>query len=157
VIKGVHHVAISTPDLDRLAAFYCEQLGFERIFEAGWADNPAADAVTGLPGSAARTAMLQAANLYLELFEFTAPEPRPADAWRPVCDHGITHLCLLVDDVDGACDRVGMEFLSAPQDLGGGVRTVYGRDPDGNIVELKELGGGDRHPVSLARLAATPA
>jgi catechol 2,3-dioxygenase-like lactoylglutathione lyase family enzyme len=158
VIKGVHHVAISTPDLDRLAAFYCEQLGFERIFEAAWEPgNPAADAVTGLSGSAARTAMLRAANLYLELFEFAAPEPRLADARRPVCDHGITHLCLLVDDVEAACERVGMAFHSAPQDLGGGVRTVYGRDPDGNVVELKELESGDRHPVSLARVAATPA
>jgi catechol 2,3-dioxygenase-like lactoylglutathione lyase family enzyme len=158
VIKGIHHVAISTPDLDRLAAFYCEQLGFERIFDTAWEPgNLAADAVTGLPGSAARTAMLRAANLYLELFEFSAPEPQRSDLQRPVCDHGITHLCLLVDDVEAACARVDLAFHSAPQDLGGGVRTVYGRDPDGNVIELKELEGGDRHPVSLARLAATPA
>jgi catechol 2,3-dioxygenase-like lactoylglutathione lyase family enzyme len=158
MIKGVHHVAISTPDLDRLADFYCAQLGFERIFETAWEPgNAAADAITGLPGSAARTAMLRAANLYLELFEFRAPAPRRAHSMRPVCDHGITHLCLLVDDVDAAIERVDLAFQSAPQDLGGGVRTVYGRDPDGNVLELKELAGGDSHPVSLARLAAMPA
>jgi catechol 2,3-dioxygenase-like lactoylglutathione lyase family enzyme len=153
MIIGVHHLAISTPDLDRLAAFYCDELGFERIFDAAWEPgNAAADAVTGLEGSAARTAMLIGGNLSLELFEFRAPAPRAAPARRPVCDHGITHLCLVVDDVDAACERIGLDFQSAPQDLGGGVRTVYGRDPDGNIVELKELAGGDAHPVSLRRL-----
>jgi catechol 2,3-dioxygenase-like lactoylglutathione lyase family enzyme len=158
MIKGVHHVAISTPDIDRLAAFYCDQLGFERTFDTAWEPGTvAADRITGLRDTSARTAMLRATNLYLELFEFRAPIPRAADPRRPVCDHGITHLCLIVDDVDAACEHVGLEFHSPPQDLGGGVRTVYGRDPDGNIVELKELDGGDRHPVSLARLAATPA
>jgi len=153
MIIGVHHVAISTPDLDRLATFYCDELGFERIFDAAWEPgNAAADAVTGLKGSAARTAMLRGGNLYLELFEFRSPAPEAAPQPRPVCDHGITHLCLLVDDVDAACDRIGLDYQSAPQDLGGGVRTVYGRDPDGNVVELKELQGGDDHPVSLRRL-----
>lgn len=153
MIIGVHHVAISTPDLDRLAAFYCDELGFERIFDAAWEPgNVAADAVTGLEGSAARTAMLRGGNLYLELFEFRAPAPQAAPERRPVCDHGITHLCLLVDDVDAACKHIVLDFQSAPQDLGGGVRTVYGRDPDGNVVELKELAGGDGHPVSLRRL-----
>ena len=42
-----------------------------------------------------------------------------------------------------------MRFQSAPQDLGAGVRTVYARDPDGNVVELKELVGGARHPFAL--------
>jgi len=158
MILGVHHVAISTPDLDRLAAFYCDQLGFERIFDTAWEPgNRAADAIVGLRDSSARTAMLRGGNLYLELFEFRAPIPKPADTRRPVCDHGITHICLLVDDVDAATERIELDFHSVPQDLGGGVRTVYGRDPDGNVVELKELAGGDAHPVSLKRLAATPA
>lgn len=152
-ILGVHHLAISTPDLDRLAAFYCEQLGFERIFDAEWEPgNRAADRIMALHHTSARTAMLRGGNLYLELFEFRAPTPRAAPERRPVCDHGITHLCLLVDDVDAACERIGLDFHSEPQDLGGGVRTVYGRDPDGNVVELKQLAGGDGHPVSLRRL-----
>ena len=31
-----------------------------------------------------------------------------------------------------------MRFHCAPQDLGAGVRTTYGRDPDGNVVELQQ-------------------
>ena len=33
----------------------------------------------------------------------------------------------------------GMTFHSPPVDIGPGLRTVYGRDPDGNVVELQEL------------------
>ena len=28
MIRGIHHVAISTPDIDRLAAFYTDVVGF---------------------------------------------------------------------------------------------------------------------------------
>lgn len=34
---------------------------------------------------------------------------------------------------------LGVDFHCQPQDLGGGVRTTYARDPDGNVVELQEL------------------
>jgi catechol 2,3-dioxygenase-like lactoylglutathione lyase family enzyme len=70
-----------------------------------------------------------------------------------VCDHGITHLCLDVEDLDAEYERLlaaGMTFNSPPQDLGAGVRTVYGRDPDGNVVELHELSPAE-HAFALPR------
>ena len=142
MISGVHHVAISTGDCERLLGFYRDLLGFEVVFEQTWPPGTSvADAITGLEGSSARQLMLRAANFYLELFEYRSPQPRPADPRRPVCDHGITHLCLDVSDLDAEYERLvaaGMVFHCAPQDLGGGVRATYGRDPDGNVVELQE-------------------
>ena len=44
--------------------------------------------------------MLRAGNAHIELFQYVSPEPAPLDAKRPVCDHGITHICLDVVDVD---------------------------------------------------------
>ncbi|MEA2273189.1 MAG: hypothetical protein QOI98_1897 [Solirubrobacteraceae bacterium] len=41
-----------------------------------------------------------------------------------------------------------MSFHAPPQDLGGGVRTTYGRDPDGNVVELQQLRPATEHPYS---------
>jgi catechol 2,3-dioxygenase-like lactoylglutathione lyase family enzyme len=153
----LHHVAISTPDADRLMAFYRDLLGFELVYGGAWPQgNAAIDALTALEGSSARQVMLRAGNAYLELFQFSSPAAAPGAADRPVCDHGITHLCLLVDDVDDEQERLraaGVPFHSAPQDLGQGVRTTYARDPDGNIVELKQL-SSPRHPVALPALAA---
>jgi len=154
----LHHVAISTPDADRLVAFYRDLLGFGVVYSGAWSrGSAAADALTALEGSSARQVMLRAGNAYLELFEFSSPAAAPAAADRPVCDHGLTHLCLLVDDVDAEQERLsaaGVPFHSAPEDLGLGVRTTYARDPDGNVVELKQL-SSPSHPVALPALAAS--
>src|SRR5439155_10793417 len=92
MIPRLHHVAISTPDADRLVAFYRDLLGFEVIYSGAWPQGTtAADSLTALEGSSARQVMLRAGNAYLELFEFSSPAAAPAAADRPVCDHGITH------------------------------------------------------------------
>ena len=60
------------------------------------------------------------------------------DPNRPVCDHGITHIAFEVDDLDAEYDRLkaaGMRFHCPPQNLGVS-RVTYGRDPDGNVLEL---------------------
>ena len=54
-VQRVHHVAISTPDLDRLVSFYRDVFGFEVVEEFDWEKGyKAADQVTGLKDSAAR-------------------------------------------------------------------------------------------------------
>jgi catechol 2,3-dioxygenase-like lactoylglutathione lyase family enzyme len=142
MIRGIHHTAISTGDLQRSLAFYCDLLGFEKVFEGGWpAGIEVADNITGLSGSSAQLAMLRAGNACIELFQYASPAPSPGNPNRPVCDHGITHICLDVTDVDAEYERLlaaGMRFHCPPQDLGGS-RVTYGRDPDGNVVELQEI------------------
>ena len=61
---------------------------------------------------------------------------------RPACDAGITHICFDVINVDEEYERLldaGITFHTPPVDVGGVVRTTYGRDPDGNIFELQEI------------------
>ncbi|HEX3782475.1 MAG TPA: VOC family protein [Pseudonocardiaceae bacterium] len=148
MIRGLHHVAVATRDLDRLLPFYRDLLHWEVVTDWGWpAGTTAADRVTALPDSAARSVMLRKGNAYLELFQYTAPEPGPGDPNRRVCDPGITHLCLDVTEVDAEYDRLlaaGMVFHCPPQDVAPGVRTTYGRDPDGNVVELQQVAVGER-------------
>jgi glyoxylase I family protein len=153
MIRGVHHTAISTGNLERALRFYRDLLGFRVAAEFAWpAGTAVADAITGLRDSAARAVMLRAGNALVELFEYTSPPPRPLDPRRPVSDHGITHICLDVKDLDAEYTRLvaaGMTFHCPPQDLGG-VRTTYGRDPDGNVIELQEV-LDDSDPIALPR------
>jgi catechol 2,3-dioxygenase-like lactoylglutathione lyase family enzyme len=142
MVSGLHHAGITTGDLDRLIRFYRDLLGFELVLEMEWgAGNATADATFALDGSAVRMAMLRTANAFLELFEFASPIGRQGDPERPVCDRGIAHICLEVADVDAEYCRLtaaGMRFHCAPQTVPGLCRLTYGRDPDGNIVELLE-------------------
>ncbi len=152
MIKGIHHTAISTRDLEKAVDFYCGVLGFEKVFEGGWsAGSERADRVTGLRGSSARMVMLCAGNAMIELFQYSSPTPKEGDPQRPVCDHGITHICLEVVGIDAEYQRLkemGMEFHCPPQRFGQGVRATYGRDPDGNVIELQEI-TDPQHPMVL--------
>jgi catechol 2,3-dioxygenase-like lactoylglutathione lyase family enzyme len=142
-VTKLHHASITTKNLDRLREFYCSQFGFVEVLASEWAgDNPTADAIFGLPGSAVRMVMLRADNAFLELFEFAHPQGRAGDPLRPVCDAGYTHICIAVDDIDADYARLtaaGMTFNCPPQNARGLGRATYGRDPDGNLVELIQL------------------
>ena len=142
MIRGIHHTAISTPDLERALGFYRDLLGAEVVTDFEWPVGlDLADRLVGLQGSSARAVMLRLGNAMVELFEFRTPDQQSGDPDRPVCDHGITHICLDVTDLDAEYERLlaaGMRFHCPPVDLGT-VRTTYGRDPDGNVVELQEV------------------
>jgi len=143
MIQGVHHTAISTGDIDRALRFYRDLLGFTEVWSSSWeVGTTVVDSIVGLKDSSARVAMLRAGNACIELFQYNTPHPQPGDANRPVCDHGITHLCLQVEDIDAEYERLqaaGMRFHCPPQVAGSGLRVTYGRDPDGNVVELLEV------------------
>src|SRR6516225_7959547 len=127
MLLGLHHVAICTPDADRLIGFYRDRLGFAVAVDQSWEPGvDLADTVLGLEGTAGRQVLLKIGNAYLELFEFRSPAGRAADPDRRVCDHGYTHLCIDVDDLDSTYERLlsaGVRFTSPPQDLLPGVRT----------------------------------
>ncbi len=142
MISGLHHTSITTANLGRLTAFYRDELGFTVVMEGAWdGDNARADTIFGLTGSAVRMVMLRTANAFLELFEFAHPPSPARGAERPVYHQGLTHICLAVSDLDAEYARLsaaGMVFNSPPQDVPGLCRAVYGRDPDGNLIELIE-------------------
>ncbi|MEN3974677.1 VOC family protein [Emcibacter sp. SYSU 3D8] len=142
MIRGIHHTSISTGDLDRMLGFYRDLVGIEVLFEVDFS-GAEIEAITALPGAKGRVAMLRAANAHIELFEYARPVPETGDPDRPVCNHGLTHICFDVVDLPSEYARLtaaGVPFHCEPQWLGNGtVLTTYARDPDGNVVEFQEI------------------
>ncbi len=156
MIRGIHHTSISTGDLERALRFYRDLLGFQEMHSIAWdIGSEVVDKIVGLKDSSARLVFLKAGNAFIELFQYQTPEPEPGDPKRPVCNHGITHICLDVVDVDAEYERLkaaGMVFHCPPQDVEDGtIRTTYGRDPDGNVIELQEI--KDPHSAILLHVA----
>jgi len=140
--RGVHHTGISTPDLDRLVAFYRDMFGFQEVERLAWVERDDVDTLQGLSGSAGTTAMIRLGGTYLELFQYDTPEPEWYEGDRPVSRAGLNHICIATDDVPGAHRRLlaaGMRFHGPPVDLGDGRPIAYGRDPDGNVVEIWQI------------------
>lgn len=141
MIRGIHHVAVHVRDLEKMMKFYNEAFGFELVGEEfSWKDDEFLDRIVDVPGSAARGAMLRAGTCYMELFQYSAPEPESTRPLQPY-DKGYTHFCVDVTDIDSEFERlkkVGMTFNEpAPIDVGH-VKTIYGRDPEGNLIEIQQ-------------------
>jgi catechol 2,3-dioxygenase-like lactoylglutathione lyase family enzyme len=157
MIRGIHHTTIATGDADRLLHFYRDLLGFKEIFRLqieGEEMEELAEKVLGLKNVSAREILLNAGNTVIEIWQYTNPPGKPGDPNVRPCDHGLRHICLDVTDIHGEYERLkaaGMTFNSPPQDIeveGGTVRAAYGRDPDGNIVEIQEV-LYDESPLAL--------
>ncbi len=155
-LQGVHHFALSVPDIEVARRFYVDLLGAEIISETAWeAGNPWIDAIVGLPGSAARSFIARLRNVQVEAFEYTAPSAPPADPNRPVNHYGYTHVGFQVDDVQATYDRMveaGLRFHTPPdmstittdeQGRKTGFAATYGRDYFGNVFEILEIHSND--------------
>ena len=146
MIQSIHHTGISTPDLERAIRFYRDLLGFEVLTRFTMPPgSPGMDEMLALPDVGFSAALMRLGRTMIEVFEFSDPEPARAVPRRPVCDHGLTHLCFQVDDVQAEYMRLraaGMVFHCAPQS-GDGATYVYGRDPDGNAIELIQFDRAD--------------
>jgi catechol 2,3-dioxygenase-like lactoylglutathione lyase family enzyme len=141
MIKAMKHVGISVSNLGRSISFYRDLLGMEVVVEDTFSGDQY-DAILRLRATSGKVALLKSGDMQIELFEFSHPTPRHADPDRPVCDHGITHFCVQVDDVDDSYERLrasGVSFHCPPIVFYGTAKATYGRDPDGNVFELLQL------------------
>ena len=141
MIRGIHHVAVHVRDLDRMIRFYRDAFGFAMVGEEfSWTPMPMMDQILGVSGTAARGVMLRAGSCYLEMFQYSAPAPLVTQPLKPY-DRGYTHFCVDVTDIEEEYRRLrelGMSF-GHPEPLDAGhVKTIYGRDPEGNLIEIQQ-------------------
>ena len=143
MILGIHHTAIATRDIEALSAWYIDMFGLEKRCDDGWANAPELDQIVGLQNSAARFMLLSGGNHCIELFEFSSPDSEDHTPNRPVNKPGFTHVCFAVDDIVAEHARLsaaGMKFFSTPTIAAGRPLVAsYGRDPDGNVIELLQV------------------
>ena len=142
-IAGTHHVAILTPNLARLRAFYTERLGLPVV--GGFADYDIIFIVAG--------------NTTIELEE-QGPEERRGG---PGNGSGWHHLALEVEDVDAAYAELleqGIPFDGPPQDFppeAPSLRIAFFADPDGNTLELVQpLARPHQQPAGTGSLSGEP-
>jgi diaminopimelate decarboxylase len=143
--KGLDHVAVTSGDLDRSLAFYCDLLGLT-LRGRGEAQGGSEFAATGIPDASVRWADLELPHgQVVELIEFLSPKGSPVRS-RPN-DPGATHLSLRVADVDATHARLREARVSVrgePVEIADpgpwqGARCFYATDPDGVTVELIQV------------------
>jgi len=150
MIQGFHHIAISTPDLERSCRFYCDLFGFEKVMDMQYARSNTPKPHIQADDGAAKAAVVKAGHIYIEIMEYSYPVPAPLNPNRQVVDHGLAHMCFQIKDMKTEYKRLkdaGMEFHSEP--LPGMHKDslfIYGRDPDGNVIELIDFSPEETFP-----------
>jgi catechol 2,3-dioxygenase-like lactoylglutathione lyase family enzyme len=146
MIVGIHHTALSTRDADRLVRFYRDLFGFEVEFDFPWDESNQAFVKSHAVGeTAGRVVMIANGASRLEIFEYRKPAPRADIPGRANADLGIAHFSIEVRDIEREYARLaaaGMTFQSALVTQTPTIQMAYGRDPDGNIIELIDFGAG---------------
>jgi glyoxylase I family protein len=126
---GFSHVALACSDPLATERFYSAHFGFRRA--------------RVIPLGDAQIVFLKASHVYLELFQArearSVPAPAEDGPWWP----GVRHLAFQVDDVDAALAAMGRDAAIAlgPMSFDAfipGWKTVWVKDPDGNIVEISQ-------------------
>jgi catechol 2,3-dioxygenase-like lactoylglutathione lyase family enzyme len=143
MIRAMHHISLSTVDLDRFVRFYRDLLGvkLDRIspLQPGF---EAFETIVGMRDVSGQVAQFNLGNMNMEVFCYSNPQPRPGQR-RPACDAGIRHIAFDVKNIDTEYERLkaaGVEFISPPQYIEAGrCKSCYFYDPDGNILELQEI------------------
>lgn len=126
------HVALSCADPAQTEQFYTKHFGFRRA--------------RAIPlGEGAEIVFLKNSQpVYLELFRVDADHPGfPAATNDGHHYAGVRHLAFQVDDVAATVDAMGSEadITLGPLDFSDfipGWKTVWIKDPDGNIVEISQ-------------------
>lgn len=121
MIKGFHHFAVKTTDIERSAQFYRDVLGMREKMRLSFDDG-------------SYLVMLALGETSVELFGGAKPKDPNEDRGEV----GYVHLALTVDDVDAEYERIkalGYSFYIEPRTFKN-LRVAFFRDPDGIPIEL---------------------
>jgi catechol 2,3-dioxygenase-like lactoylglutathione lyase family enzyme len=118
-IIGMHHVGIPVRSLEQAVAWYRDVLGIEaELLDV--AEGPELSRTVQLAGARLRSAFVSMGNTIVELLEYE--HPVGADFSLRNCDVGATHVCIEVEDIHAAYERMrdrGVGFSSPPVRLSG--------------------------------------
>ena len=133
------HVGFCTADIERATRFWAGVLEQEPYARVDLGPMPAFDEITGLKDARMSwSSWLRTGVLGVELWQFHEPVTRPRAQPRAVDALGWHHIGLSCADVRAERDRLvglGARFPALPAD-DRRVEVLFGRDPDGNLLEL---------------------
>lgn len=142
MIQGIHHTSFTVSSMERSLAFYRDILGLKVVWDSEAAGvafkGPAADRVTGCPGTELHIVFLAAGENRIELIEYK-PAGKPL-ADNKASDTGSAHICFKTENIQELFGRLvanQVRLHCAPQSLDT-AQVMYFRDPDGIILEAAE-------------------
>lgn len=147
-------VALISPDLKRLTAYYQQVLEIEPYRVNSYPASPYMDAIVDIDSVTWEGAWfgMDRQGKKLELMQYTHPATPVRSTPRRLTDLGYSY-SYEVEDIQQEYQRLldkGVAFVSAPQQMKY-FWTVYAQDPDGNVYALRQIINPDS-PLSLLNM-----
>ena len=150
-LTWIAHLALVTPDIERLSDFYARLLEQDTP-RSGCFANSLFENITGLADVDVSARWIDTDNLLVEIWQYHNPPTGPAQTTSDGMA-GYRHAGFCCEMLEGETVRLAsVGIVTQPCSDIGGYRTVQGRDPDGNRFVIMEIGAGPS-PLSLCRLA----
>lgn len=127
--EALAHAALYCRDVEASADFYTRVLGLTRLFTQNRPD-----------GSLFYIYLHAGSHTFLELFPLADAPIEGAHAPAPRL--GIAHLCLSVDDINAAAEKItaaGWSLDSPPKKGMDGNWQLWIKDPDGTPLEIMQM------------------
>jgi len=149
-VRRFSHLGLCVRDLSLARAFYVNGLGFRELSRMTTRGKETSQ-LLGLARVELEAVYLERDALRLELLHYRSPGSEAQAGPRPMNLAGLTHLSVIVDDLDAtlaALRALGARILpeSRIESAQFGARVVFVLDPDGTRIELVE---GDFDPGHL--------
>lgn len=152
----IDHVAVMVSDLEKSLHFYRDLLGLEVVSPEEHIDGPISE-MTAMskvhmreyrlraPGGIHGHSRNDGAGFTFDLIQWLNP-PSPVERY-PLNHVPSAHICFGVEDVQATYERLnaaGVEFVSPPVHFSGEGEwcVLFFYDPDGNLLELNQIGVG---------------
>ncbi len=138
-ITSIGHVAIRVKDIERSLAFYVGKLGFAEMFRLDH------------DGKLWIVYLRVTDSQFIELFPDAVGERSP-----PAEAIGLNHLCLECDDIDVVLAGIAEKGIPLYRPRKMGVDNnlqAWIEDPDGNRIELMQMGRDSMQAAAIKRLA----
>jgi catechol 2,3-dioxygenase-like lactoylglutathione lyase family enzyme len=145
---GIQHVSSTVRDLDQTLGWYRDVLGIEPHITMQ-AEGPELSAGLRVPGAKLDVALLKVGGATVELIEYVGPDDTRDDVRLRRCDHGASHICFEVDDIQAAYAHLrahDVDCYDPPQYVPAGPLEgawfLYFDGPEGLQYELHQMPPG---------------
>lgn len=141
----IRHVALATPDFDRIVGFYSVLLEQEQPRRLGRLINLQGenfDKVSGFSDTKLKMAFFQVRNMELEIAQYTSHPTELPEKRRPFDAPGFAMIVFDVDDMKAAkalLKKAGGTIVSEEKPMEGGT-IMIARDLDGNLLGFQKIG-----------------
>ena len=140
-VERAVHVSLVVSNLEKSLRYYCEGLGFQELLRMEMGQEVAS--IGQIEGEVRFNSVLVTRDgLVIQIINWPSPGVTSPPGVKPLNECGLTHIGIVVEDVDKAVDalvKLGGSVIEGSRTKLEGADVVMTLDPDGTRIEIERV------------------